>query len=187
MDWGGIFFTILGSGAFSVLVTYLLNIGFNNKKLNAEIVSKARIEWIDKFRDLSSNYLYEGYRSIEVGKLYCKQTLKLDTLSWYRKEYRICKKEKDKTVETYNDTVINMTKYFIQIRLYIPKRGDGTYQDEHEKIIMDIKELSGKLNNAFKNKDERLFNNLQINEMQNLADYIGQYLKQEWDIAKQKK
>lgn len=190
MNWGETVLTILGSSVIasiiSSLLTFVLNNKFNNKKLNAEIVSKSRIDWINEFRNIASNYLYEGYKSIEEGKLVChfeKLAKASHKGSSDRKKYEA---SYDKYVEKYNDSVNNMTKYFIQIRLYLTDRPDGSYQKEHYKIKDDIKGLGNKLNNAMDKRDKNLFNNIQKNEMQDLADYIGKYLKKEWDRAKAK-
>ncbi|MCD8924763.1 hypothetical protein [Staphylococcus epidermidis] len=187
MNWGTIVLTILGSGSLSAFVSYFLNRRFNNKKLNAEIVSKSRIDWINEFRSIASDYLYEGYKSIEEGKLFCEFEKLMNNSKPYSNSKSRYKKKSEYHAKKYNETVNNMTKYFIQIRLYLPDRPDGSSQEEHKKIKDEIKALGNKLNNAMGNRDKKYFNQIQKVDMQFLADYIAEYLKKEWDKAKDKK
>lgn len=187
MHWGDIFYTALGSGAFSSLVTYSLNRGFNNKKLHAEIVSKARIDWINEFRELSSNYLYEAHRAIEerilkneFGKYYENSCDDSDDEKRYSEKYK-------QHNEKFNEHVKNMSKYFIQLSLYLPEKFQEKSQKEHEKIKDDAKFLSDKIGDIEEDLTKEDLEELQKENMKKLADYIGQYLKQEWDIAKKKK
>ncbi|WP_312609595.1 hypothetical protein [Mammaliicoccus sciuri] len=43
---------LLGAPVIGGLITYI----FNNKKLHADLVSKSRIEWIQKMREVFSEY-----------------------------------------------------------------------------------------------------------------------------------
>lgn len=187
MNWWQIITTILGSSTISTLITYLLNRRFNNKKLHAEIISKSRIDWINEFRALTSKYIYETYKSIEEGKLAChfeKLAKASKKGSYDKKRYEDAY---NKHIEKYNECVSNMTKYFIQIRLYLPNRSDGTSQEEHKKIKEDIKSISKELNDAINMKNEEQFLKIQRVDTQLLVDYIAQYLKTEWEKAKNKK
>ena len=62
MNWWQIILSVLSSSLFTGLITtyvsYRLQKGFNDKKLNAEIVSKARIDWINEVRKISAQYIF---------------------------------------------------------------------------------------------------------------------------------
>lgn len=186
MNWWQIVITILGSGGFTAIISYFINRRFNNKKLHAEIISKARIDWINEFRELSSKYLYEGFRSIEEGKTICQIDENLETIPRGTDKRGKIENDLNNTFLKYNEHINNMTKYSIQIRLYLPERPNNINQEEHEKIKDDIQILSVELNHAIKKRDVELFKTIQQVDMQNLVDYISKYLKKEWDRAKNK-
>ena len=53
------FLTIISSGAFAALVTGVLNVRNTNKTVHAQVVAKARHDWIQEVRNLMSEYLSE--------------------------------------------------------------------------------------------------------------------------------
>ena len=53
------FLTIVSSGAFAALVTGVLNVRNTNKTVHAQVVAKARHDWIQEVRNLMSEYLSE--------------------------------------------------------------------------------------------------------------------------------
>ncbi len=50
---------------------------FNRRKLHADLISKARIEWIQDVRSVSSQYLYEIIKASNYGKRIAKKNLQI--------------------------------------------------------------------------------------------------------------
>ncbi|BFL78688.1 hypothetical protein PXW92_03705 [Staphylococcus hominis] len=185
-NWGEIVLTILGSGSFSTVVTYLINRGFNNKKLHAEIISKARIDWINEFRSLSSSYLYEAYKTVGLGLEFWKYDDELNKLDENTEQFREIKEKYENTIEEYNKQAGKMIETYIQMRLYLPKRNGRPMQKEHKRIVGYIDLLHKNITSAVKNKELDKIKKIKSRRLRFLTDYISKYLKQEWDKAKAK-
>ncbi|MFS4464720.1 hypothetical protein ACMFKE_04875 [Staphylococcus haemolyticus] len=186
MNWGETVLTILGSGSFSTVVTYLINKGFNNKKLHAEIISKARIDWISNFRKISSSYLYEASEALSIGIKALNLESELSLLSKNTSAYRMKQNEIREITKLYNKQVAKMTETFIQMRLFLPDRKDGTVQNEHKRIKDYIGLMHDYMNEAMVYNDVEILKKIQRHKIKFLTDYIAKYLKKEWDRAKAK-
>ena len=64
MDWFKILTLFLGSSVISTFITLLWNRYSEKKKLHAEIVSKARITWINEVRKISAEFIYYCHECI---------------------------------------------------------------------------------------------------------------------------
>ncbi len=187
MNWWQIITTILGSSTISTVITYFLNRRFNNKKLHAEIVSKARIDWINEFRNLSSKYLYEVYRSIELKKIEIEAQNYMLHSKNASVEYLRYRKKSEEYSKLYNESFSNMTKASIQLRLYLPKRTRSSEQIEHKNIKEKIDFINNELNKVEDKTNNHILETLEKDTLLKLTDYIARYLKTEWEKAKNKR
>lgn len=62
IDWSQLIIALSGSSLATSIIVALVNHFFNKKtnekKLNAEIISKARIQWINEVRKISAEFIY---------------------------------------------------------------------------------------------------------------------------------
>lgn len=191
MNWWQIILSVLSSSVIASIIssvlTFVLNYKFNNKKLHAEIISKARIDWINEFRSLSSSYLYEAYKTVGLGLEFWKYRDELNELDENTEQFIEVNEKYENTIEEYNKQAGKMIETYIQMRLYLPKRNGRPVQNEHKRIIGYIGLLHKTITQAVINKELDKIKKIKSRRLGFLTDYISKYLKQEWDKAKDKK
>ncbi|WBY90950.1 hypothetical protein [Enterococcus casseliflavus] len=181
------------AGGVTVLCS-LLSLGFQGysffqskrleqKKLNAELVSKARIEWINKVRLQSAELIAntEKWRSVEslIRRI---EDGKIDNPDGERTEY-ISKLYTDKTneIDEISLKIIAQTNVLI---LYFSNN------EENKEILETLSKLKESIfnykGNWVENKLDvaRLHVNTNRLYQNKFSDSIRIYLKQEWDKAK---
>ncbi|ELL5616570.1 hypothetical protein ACHLL8_01735 [Staphylococcus aureus] len=202
MNWWQILLSVLGSSTFTGLITtyvsYKLQKGFNDKKLNAEIISKARIDWINEVRKISAQYIYSCNRSLMLKRKRAKfikqrersvRDIESNNNSERHtkliKEFNKYNKKVTETVEEFNEEIAKIIEKRILLNLYFTNEKQVDKSSiTHNQITSDMKSLTKSIND-FKPQNDKVSIDYN-NEIESLSNLIGKYLKQEWDRAKAK-
>ncbi|MCD5184516.1 hypothetical protein IV471_04360 [Enterococcus gallinarum] len=181
------------AGGVTVLCS-LLSLGFQGysffqskrleqKKINAELVSKARIEWINKVRLQSAELIAntEKWRSVEslIRRI---EDGKIDNTDGERTEY-INKLYTDKTNEI-DELSLKIIAQTNVLTLYFSNN------EENKEILETLSKIKESIFNYKGNWVENNFDVARLHVNTNriyqnkFSDSIRIYLKQEWDKAK---
>lgn len=161
----------VGISAIGVLISYGINSKFNRDKLKADIVSQARIKWIQEVRELTSEYIVAAYNVIHVlspnyNTTFSDGTATLSDGEEHTKRGVILEKRK-------NELKVVSEK----LSLYFgPDKSD--VNTEIKKFIYNYSETLINSNGG----DPLFFEELR-NDSEILRDYLSYYYKIEWRRA----
>lgn len=188
-------FPWVGVSVFIAAIGFLGNQIWERKKLNADIKSKSRIEWMVTVRDLLAHFMVESekiYTTLsDVAGSTVKKTAKAESFK-----------------SKYNDERVVLSRTYRKLLLYIP------YADDNQNLLNSIQtvwnliderceEVVSLAENYRKSPNEVNENkiyefmkevnpsneeqNLLMANIDNLNEIGRQYFKQEWERAKQGK
>lgn len=204
MDWFKILTLFLGSSVISTFITLAWNRYSEKKKLHAEIVSKARITWINEVRKISAEFIYYCHECI--AKKRKRKRIKQRKNQFISECKKIgMTKDKintdsydnliDKSIEDYNDYISKAMQKKTELALYFNTSSKKeTSTDRHlrirnkmKKLIDGIENYERKQSNQSQSKiNKKTYHDL-YSEIQDLSKIIGSYLKEEWEKAKKLK
>ncbi|MGZ9496142.1 hypothetical protein [Staphylococcus epidermidis] len=219
IDWSQLIIALSGSSLATSIIVALVNHFFNKKtnekKLNAEIISKARIQWINEVRKISAEFIYCCHECI-VKKRQWKRVK--DRKKQYKNNFKGLGKQPNQSqidkydsiinecIERYNECIKNAIQKKAELNLYFTPsiNADETNKNDnnlssdnvsiHEDINKKMQDLINNIEGYIKNKNkvsQQSNKNLKYNEIyreiQLLSKTIGSYLKEEWEKAKELK
>ncbi|MDS3950812.1 hypothetical protein, partial [Staphylococcus epidermidis] len=116
IDWLQLIIALSGSTLFTsiivALINYFLNKNFNEKKLNAEIISKSRIQWINEVRSISAKFIYKFNRCV---------MLKIKRFDVIKKKERLYKGIKNKKIPKTQKNLKKLEEYKKKISKLVDK------------------------------------------------------------------
>lgn len=165
-----------GISAIVAIITVILNFISHKQKLKAEIIGKARIEWLQNAREISVEFLNSYTELINT----------VMTTGDF-KEHR-------KAIGKYNN-------YMHKLKLHYPlKRKNGKSNKDHEEIVNTLNELEKNFKDFSSDIKDIIENDIDpkrtISEMEttkldsNIEEFIRKssiYFKKVWEQAKQLK
>lgn len=179
-----------------VAVNIVVTIYMNNKKIKADLVSKARIEWIQETRILSADIIALTAQLQRFLNTYLVQIEAIEN-KVHKKgssdNHEVLKKE---AFETYDEFQKKMDTLFSKVYLFKLNLGKNEYNDKfvdkaQELLDMFIDEsgLIKEQAEGTKTIEESLeqINNINVELAKVLLEYIDlsrEYYKQEWEKAK---
>lgn len=144
-----------------LLLTLYFTYRSSDKKIKADLVSKARIDWIQNVRKSASEFISACFM---FDKTHQSSAEKINTLD-------IVSKQEQSEINKHANLLI----------LYFGPESEGTKNDDkvvhNETIITKVTEIKDSINNNNWRKD--LTQNLD-----ELTELLRQYLKDEWVTAK---
>lgn len=164
--------------ALIAIGTFIWSIRFNKRKLRAELISKSRIEWMNKTRDLYANYIkYFGI---------------------YRFDYDQFIMEKIGSNENLTEEMSNIRLLYYELKLYIPNNKSNRLLLKNIELIWGELEYIQDFYNYGRKKHKIVSNKLNVNTsnyQKVTEDYLdnliltavtdgSKYFKNEWEKAK---
>ncbi|WP_368862890.1 hypothetical protein [Staphylococcus hominis] len=203
IDWLQLIIALSGSTLFTsiivALINHFLNKKFNEKKLNAEIISKSRIQWINEVRSISAKFIYKFNRCVMLKRKRFDVIKKKERLYKGIKNKKIpktqenlekleeYKKKISKLVDKFNEEYAAVIENSTILKLYFTtEKNPDSNLITHQQILKDMKTLNNSLRKLKSTSDEKDMRELR-NNYQGLIDLIGNYLKQEWEKSKELK
>lgn len=179
-------FPWIGVSAFIAAIGFIDNQRWERKKLNADIKSKSRINWMVTVRDLLASYTTDSERlystMIELARFLA--TIYLDKNNQVRQNVHISVQQQNDFLilnKRFNDESQKQTVEHRKLLLYIPVVPDN------KEILSKIEDIETDVNNS-RNKVTTWVNEPSIDNLENLLDEIC-YMKNsisEQDIQKRK-
>lgn len=171
------------------------------QQIDANLKAKARIDWITEVRELVSVYIYE---LAKVQNIMMKMNYKEKVLSAYRLSPIESSKEKaeetnQKLTELFNElesVYYNYINISERILLHFSEKNEHKYIEESVKkaveIVKDIYMNASKRNINHPNADDpNHFSDMMTTKIleasNDIRNIFRNYLKKEWDIAKEGK
>lgn len=167
--------------ALIAICTFIWSVWFNHRKLKADLISKSRIEWMTKVRDLYAEYIkYFGI---------------------YRYDYDQYVMENNGSNEHLSEEMSNIRKLYYKLKLYIPDNDSNVLLLRNIELIWS--ELSyiqdfynrGRIHGwiastrlgLFSSSYEMVTNQYLDNLILDAVRDGSEYFKKEWDKVKQGK
>ncbi|MDF8375168.1 hypothetical protein G9401_06180 [Weissella paramesenteroides] len=179
-------FPWIGVSAFIAAIGFIDNQRWERKKLNADIKSKSRINWMVTVRDLLASYTTDSERlystMIELARFLA--TIYLDKNNQVRQNVHISVQQQNDFLilnKRFNDESQKQTVEHRKLLLYIPVVPDNT------EILSKIEDIETEVNSS-RHKVTTWVNEPSIDNLENLLDEIC-YMKNsisEHDIQKRK-
>lgn len=203
IDWLQLIIALSGSTLFTsiivAVINYFLNKNFNEKKLNAEIISKSRIQWINEVRSISAKFIYKFNRCVMLKRKIFDVNKKKERLYKGIKNKKIPKNQKNlekleeykkknsKLVDKFNEEYGAVIENNTILKLYFTtEKNPDANSITHQQILKDMNTLNNSLHKLKSTSDEKDMRELRKN-YQGLIELIGNYLKQEWEKSKELK
>lgn len=146
---------------FVLLLTLYFTYRSSDKKIKADLVSKARIDWIQNVRKSASEFISACFMFDKMHQSSAEKTNTLDVVS--------------------KEELSEINKHANLLILYFGPESDKTKNDDkvvhNETIITKVTEIKDSINKN--NWREDLTKNLD-----ELTGLLRQYLKDEWNTAK---
>lgn len=215
IDWGKVAdflfvdkdgkFQWIGVSAVLAVVVFLFNTGWEHHKLNADIKSKSRIQWMNTVREYMVNYIISA-RDLDLAlrkKLSFKDRYKKDSNGVITdKSGNQITDQKQSEIHAENNDAVNLSlrelsKNFDLLMLYIPN------SKSNKDLINSIQNVAGFLNsvtskvNKYKvgqdigSKTVKEYKNFLSSEnnrnIKAMKDIARTYMKIEWERAKKGK
>ncbi|WP_436959423.1 hypothetical protein [Staphylococcus xylosus] len=170
----------------SSLISTWVNYKSNKKKLNADLIAKSRIEWIQEVRKLTAKFISYSNNSLII---HTKMTQTKDL------------KEMEKLGNEYRENFFHLGEKLNLLELYLPEKSfdKKTHAEsknkrniEYKKKLKNVKKTVRALINEMTKqqndeefKKEKRANLNKVNK--ELTNYSSNYLKIEWETAKKVK
>lgn len=165
----------------SSILKSIFDFFINKKKIKSEVVSKSRVEWIQDFRKIMSEFITLGG---EFSDLHSQLTNSQNTYL------------ENKILIEFRSKFLEMQEKKNLLLLYLPqtsyKRNKKVKNEDHIILIDIMNELSHRINllsydiNSQKLNSTLMYYRRQnvVNSLSELTYYSSEYLKQEWEKAK---
>lgn len=203
VDWSQLITALLGSSLISsiivTVVNHFLSKRFNEKKLNAEIISKSRIQWINEVRNIAAKFIYKFNQCIMLKRKRFKVIKKKARLVKGINNGSIPKNQKalelldnynkkiSKLIDDFNEEYAAVVENRTILKLYFTTESNpDSSLVTHQQILKGMKKLNNSLRNFKSTSSEKDIQNLREN-IEGLTNLIGNYLKQEWEKSKELK
>lgn len=185
-----------GMIALASIATIILNWWLGNKQIKANIVSKSRMEWITRNKQISADYIRDSNLIMASLVNFYSLAIKYES-SNYEKHQEIISAQILTTLNSINDMQNEMLKNKSLLSL------EFSATNEHKEILGLINEISEvarkevKLSSEAQNKlllelEEKNKELIQVNDkisedVGSLTQHLGDYYKREWEKVKRGK
>lgn len=167
----------------SSLISTWVNYKSNKKKLNADLIAKSRIEWIQEVRKLTAEFISYSSNSLIIHTK-MTQTKDLEEMKKLGNEYR--------------ENIFHLGEKLNLLELYLPEKSfdkkthaesdnkrNIKYKKKLKNVRKTVRELINEMTKQQNDEEFKKEKRAKLNKVnRKLTNYSSNYLKIEWETAK---